>query len=113
MYVQNALLQSPVPQDFPGELDQIQRPEPFDVGLRLNVFDDHPAEYLIVVQILTGEQKGRLRKRSKFSGSFKRLARRANGFIIFDWHVDNLGLAFSPLRASPVIASFTRLQQSL
>ena len=103
MGVKNALLQSPVPQDFPGELDQIQRPKPFDVGLRLNVVDDHLAENLIFARVLAWKQEGRLRKRFQFSGSFKRPARRA--LIVFDWHVDNLGLAFSPLRVSPVIAS--------
>jgi hypothetical protein len=36
MGVQNALFQSPVSQEFPGELDEIQRPQPFDAGLRLN-----------------------------------------------------------------------------
>jgi len=64
MGVKNALLQSPVPQDFPGELDKIQRPKPFDAGLRLNVSDNHLMEYLIVAKVLTGEQKGLLRNRS-------------------------------------------------
>ena len=44
MGVQNSLFEAPVPQDLPGELDEIQRPQPFDVGLRPNVVDHHLAD---------------------------------------------------------------------
>jgi hypothetical protein len=45
--VENALLQSPVPQDFPRELDEILRPEPFNVRLQLNVAENHLAYNLM------------------------------------------------------------------
>jgi hypothetical protein len=77
MDIQNPFFQMPVPQDFPGELDEIQCPQPFDVGLRLNVVDHHLADDLKVAKVLPGKQEGRLREWYEFGGDSERPAGRS------------------------------------
>jgi hypothetical protein len=56
MFMQGALLQSPIPQNFARQLDQIEGPEPFDGGLGSNLVDHHAADDLEVLPISPGSR---------------------------------------------------------
>jgi hypothetical protein len=55
MGVQNPLFETPVAQDFPRQLDEIQCPKPFDVGFRPDVVNHHLADGLEVLGVLAGK----------------------------------------------------------
>jgi hypothetical protein len=82
MGVQNPFFEAPVTQDFPRELDEIQCPQPFDIGFRLDVVNHHLADGLKVVTALAGKQEGRLRERYQFSWYRKGPAALSGCFIL-------------------------------
>lgn len=56
--LQGFLLEATVTQDLPRQLDQIQGPEPFDIGSGPDVLDDHLADHVEFAPAFAGQQTG-------------------------------------------------------